>query len=246
MHEGFPNEYAVVLCSQCDADGKAIPPAGSILATGVAPDVCSPPPPPPPPVQEVVEVQFYCRSDNTSGQLAALGRLTDQGNYYAAVYSVGSNIFEVYKVVGDIATSLGMHSPFADVPIDDYVDVDLTIVGSTITGHCVHANDEATITVTDTDLTSGVGGGFFNAGQEVNLFNAFLNAVNVAQDNFIDTPGTNLTSHAMDAGSGWYVGTSGSTYQIIDATGTSASPSNCGSDGGSYITSFPVAMTNYP
>jgi hypothetical protein len=49
MHEGFPNEYAVFLTTQCDQDGNAIPPPGVSFSAGIAADVCASPPPPPPP-----------------------------------------------------------------------------------------------------------------------------------------------------------------------------------------------------
>lgn len=34
MHEGFPNEYALVRVVQCDPFGKFLPPAGAGIATG--------------------------------------------------------------------------------------------------------------------------------------------------------------------------------------------------------------------
>jgi len=39
QHEGFPNEYALVVGVQCDAELKAIPPPGGVAVTGIGPDV---------------------------------------------------------------------------------------------------------------------------------------------------------------------------------------------------------------
>lgn len=41
-HEGFPNEYHMLVCVQCDDDGKAWPPPGRLLPTGYSPDVPCP------------------------------------------------------------------------------------------------------------------------------------------------------------------------------------------------------------
>lgn len=34
VHEGFPNEYALVRCAQCDIEGKAIQPSGTNIPSG--------------------------------------------------------------------------------------------------------------------------------------------------------------------------------------------------------------------
>lgn len=50
-HEGFPNEYAILVSAQCDDHLLAFPPAGHLEPVGIGADACGsgPPPPPPPP-----------------------------------------------------------------------------------------------------------------------------------------------------------------------------------------------------
>lgn len=40
MHEGFPNQYAMLIAVQCDGDGKAIPPPGASFTTGDGSNIC--------------------------------------------------------------------------------------------------------------------------------------------------------------------------------------------------------------
>ena len=41
QHQGFVNEYAIILCVQCDNAGKAIPPPGLAIGIGVGSDACT-------------------------------------------------------------------------------------------------------------------------------------------------------------------------------------------------------------
>jgi len=45
QHEGFPNEYVLVIGVQCTDDLKAVPPPGAAELTGVGPDACGVVPP---------------------------------------------------------------------------------------------------------------------------------------------------------------------------------------------------------
>jgi len=52
QHQGFPNEYAQLVCVQCDGALFAVPPAGGAFLTGIGEDACGNTPlaEPPPPV----------------------------------------------------------------------------------------------------------------------------------------------------------------------------------------------------
>jgi len=40
MHEGFPNEYGMLMCTQCDGDGKVYQPPGHAIPTGMGDSAC--------------------------------------------------------------------------------------------------------------------------------------------------------------------------------------------------------------
>lgn len=40
QHEGFPNEYAMVIVSQCDENGATIPPPGHTITPAITTDAC--------------------------------------------------------------------------------------------------------------------------------------------------------------------------------------------------------------
>lgn len=245
QHEGFPNEYAIILVNPCTSDGLATGPPLAESALGTTPDVCASPPPPPPPEDQLVQCNFWVPTDNMTGRVGVMARLQDQANYYIFQYLPGGESMELGVVVGDAYTPLDSASsiPFPDV--DSFMFLQLLCEGDTITGHLVHDNFDGTISVTDTTFDDGPACGFVNEEQAANDFNAYRPppGTPVCSDDFQGAdPGDNITSYAMPIGSGWYYGTSGSDYTIVVV----GSVEMCGPNTGGYATSFPVAMTDYP
>jgi len=240
QHQGFPNEYAIILVTPCDDTGLAIPPPSADTPVGAANDACVSPPPPPD-VEELVQCNFWIVGDNTTGAVGVCGAMQDEVNCYTACYDLGSSEFRITKVVAGVESSLDFMIPAAAPSVDSFVFVQLTIVGDSITGHFLHDNDEATITATDsTFVAPGPIASFFAHFQQANTFNAYLDLVNTMQDNMVDTPAVNLTAHTMDVGSGWYYGSTGSDY-VFTAGGITVEDATFG-----WANFWSGALTDYP
>lgn len=76
QHEGFVNEYALIVAVQCDVDGKAVVPPGYADNIGVTSDPCSPPPPPPPPPPTA----YYSDSFSDTAGTAITAHVPDVGS----------------------------------------------------------------------------------------------------------------------------------------------------------------------
>lgn len=241
QHEGFTNEYALCLVTQCDEEGLALSPPGSTsIDTGVSPEICTSPPPPPL-VEEIVQANFHCGPGAfDSGACGVMGRVQDQDNYYLAHYSTSSQEMTIYKVVSGTPTSLTALSPVPNPDDDGEVFIQFFMTGDSLGMRVYHENADMTMSITDTTYPPIGDGGFFCTLFEVNAFNAYDDLVPWAEDNFWDTPGTDLLSHSMILGSGWTYGTSGSDYDVV-ASGIAATEVSF-----VYTTFVPVCWTSHP
>jgi len=239
QHQGFPNEYAIILVNPCTAAGLAIGPPLAEFGLGTTPDIC---PAPPPDVEQLVQCNCWVLDDQSTGATGVTANIQDEDNFYACVYDLGSNSFDIWKCVGGSLTSLVNHVPAASPDVDASIFIQFTLLGSSLTGHFVHPNDEATITITDTTFPMGTQCGMILQFQRNNAFQAYLDLVQVCDDNFLDTTGTNLSAHTMDMGSGWGYGTTGSGMEIDGST-----PTMCIMDPlASWSSPFNRAFTDYP
>lgn len=219
QHQGFPNEYAVQVATQCDDSGLAIAPAGATtIPTGVAAEVCysPPPPPPPPPVEEKLSATFTIDSGGDD-RFGICLRMADTENYYIALYDGGGGGCYIQKQEASLGYDLD-NDNLANVPGHDAtLDIVLTILDDSITARFTSGKDDITLTATDATFPEGGDAGLVlsaNTDAVCNTISGHLDAVLTIQDLFTDKSGTNLTSHTMTLGTGWSYGGTKSDIQI--------------------------------
>jgi len=241
QHQGFPNEYAIILVDPCDENGRALLPPGASMPVDVVPDVCESPPPPPA-VPMLQQMNFYTVDDNSSGSVGVIGRLQSETEFYHAIYSYSDGAFYIKLEDGGLPTVLADYILSTPPQVGDFVFIQLTCDGDDLTARIQTPDEDHTINATDATYPTGIGGGFSIAGaHRASPFNAYedVGLTHVAEDEFIDTPGTLITAHAMDIGSGWYAGVDTGEFEIA-ADGLSCQILTYSSG---WIT---MAMTNYP
>lgn len=241
QHQGFPNEYAIILADACDSQGRALLPPGATLPTDVAPDVCESPPPPPA-VEELQQGNFVLRDDGATGIVGIIARRQDETQYYEALYSPADNTFYIRlypdSPFPNILASYNLVSP---PTVGDFVFIQFWATGDSLSARIFTAAEDQTINATDSTYPTGIGGGIhIEYLHDVNAFNVYHDLVDVATDDFVDTAFTDLSVHSMVLGSGWFYGSTGSVFEIR-ADGIS-----CGAAGTSAPTGFQIVMTDYP
>lgn len=140
QHQGFPNQYAIILVTPCDVDGKAIPPAGSGMLVGTRNDVCPlvpPPPPPPPPPPGPAKASFT----------GICFRVLDYENWWAVACEVqvpdkvilslqrnNNNFLSTWGVMGVIQTVslLSGHELTLDYVMTSPTDISMTLTGGLV------------------------------------------------------------------------------------------------------------------
>lgn len=239
QHQGFPNEYAIILADACDSQGRALLPPGATLPTDVSPDICELPPE----VEEIIAGEFI--ADQTSDdKFGFVARAQDDLNYYLVELNASSSEVVLYKYVADVLTSLSVGTLSVPPPNGSTVDISWKITGSVHEVHVVTNDDDITFGATDAEF--GIGGyyGVYlspNTIATCNLFNVYHDLALVLQDLFGDTAGTNLDVHTMNLGTGWVYLGNGAEIDI-DSSGNQAQGITGG--GGSY--GFCVAFTAFP
>jgi len=239
QHQGFPNEYAIILVNPCTSEGKAIGPPLAEFGLGTAPDVCELPPE----VEEIISGEFIAdqASDDKFGFVA---RAQDDLNYYIVQYNASSVEVVLYKYVADVLTTLDTLALSQPLVSPETMDISWKITGSLHEIHIVTPYDDATFGATDSEF--GIGGyyGVYldpNTVATCNNFNVYHDLVLVLQDLFGDAAGTNLDVHTMNLGTGWVYLGNGAEIDI-DSGGNACQGIIGG--GGSY--GFCVAFTAFP
>jgi len=241
QHEGFPNEYAIILVTPCTIDGLAIGPPLAEYGLGTESDVCPPPSPPPPPVAELQQANFILRDDASTGMVGVIARRQSESNFYEAAYSAGDGTFYILKRPDSPFPNVLASYSLVDVPaVGDFCAIYFTVTDDELSARIVTLLEDQTITATDSTYATGDGGGLhIEYVHDVTLFEVYHDLDPVAADNFSDTPFTDLSSHTMLMGSGWFYGSTGSVFEIT-ASGSEAGPA-----GTSAPVLFQIVMTDY-
>lgn len=238
-HQGFVNEYAIILVTPCDADGLAIPPPLTDSPVGIAPDVCTSPPPPP---EELQQAQFYIVDDSATGMVGVLARRQSESSYYEARYQAGDGTFYLIRMDSDTPTYLADYSLSVQPGVGDFVAIYFSITGDGLSARIYTPDEDHTISATDSTYPTGSGGGihieYLHRCSPFNYWNPPPGSP-LIEDQFVDTPGTDLASHTMDSGSGWFYGSTGSVFEIA-ADGIS-----CQVAAASSPVSWQIVMTDY-
>lgn len=241
QHQGFPNEYAIILATPCNDSGLSIPPPSADTPVGVAPDVCLIPP-----EEDWLRlVGEWIVDSNTTDRFGYVARVQDAQNYYAAMYHGTDGGFEIRKVVASVITVLAFEAFTTRPPHNGTVDIRFDVDGDSLLARFTTDYQDVILTVTDTSLPTGDDHGLIarsGSSPACNNFFAYVmpGFVTGAQDVFSDTAGVDLAAHTMNAGSGWvYVGTA--TDWAIDVSGNAVIAT------GFYApTNYAIAVTDVP
>jgi len=144
QHQGFPNEYAIILVNPCTAEGLAIGPPLAEMGLGVAADICTPAP--------EVEEKNYCEfiiDSGTDDLFGVILRYQDPDNYYIARFTGGGGSFELNKVVAGVTTSIDVlgysSAPSHNTTCDIYFDIE----GDALSAQFITEFDDVTLSGTD-------------------------------------------------------------------------------------------------
>jgi len=236
QHQGFPNEYAIILVNPCTAAGLAIGPPLAEYGLGTTPDIC---PAPAPPVVESHDATFWLRDDASTGMVSVAGRRQDETAWYSAQYDCSGMELYIRKFPDDPFPVILASQSLSNPPgVGDFVTLFLLITDDHIEARIITLLEDFTISTDDSSYPTGIGGGIMiGSSHECSLYHVYYDVTGIASDNFSDTPGTDLSAHTMIAGSGWFYGSTGSLYEI-NAAGDMA----VNSVGSSYN----IVMTDYP
>jgi len=151
QHQGFPNEYAIILVTPCDEAGLAIPPPSADTPVGSAPDICTIPPP------DVDEEQYgeFIVDDAAFDIMGYIARATADDTFYAAYMHGPSGQFILAKVVGGTATTLDSAAWTSPPSHNGTLDLICHWEGESLSARFITTSDDVTLTATDSALSLG-------------------------------------------------------------------------------------------